>query len=166
MLEAEIGIEEFLEKYVDTERFRQACAKCGNYNKRWSCPEYDFDTLEFWRGFRTLKLYAEQLFTEGMTPAEAYAEYGRMKNELDGRLLAMESDGSVSLAAGSCARCAECTKTAGKPCVHPDKMRYSIESLGGDVVKTVSELLGTEINWADAGGLPEYFVLTGGMLLK
>ncbi|MBO4331077.1 MAG: metal-binding protein [Oscillospiraceae bacterium] len=166
MLEAKIGIEEFVEKYVDTERFGQACSQYGNYNKRWSCPEYDFDTLGYWRNFKTLRVFAEQIFTGGKGAAEAYAEYGRMKNELDERLLAMESEGSVSLAAGSCSRCAQCTRTSGKPCVHPDAMRYSIESLGGDVVKTAAELLGTEIKWAASGELPEYFLLVGGLLEK
>ena len=55
---------------------------------------------------------------------------------------------------------------SGKPCVHPDEMRYSIESLGGDVVKTAAELLGTEIKWAASGELPEYFLLVGGLLEK
>lgn len=166
MLRAEIDINSFLEKYADTERFLKSCSQCPNFNKRWSCPEYDFDAEAYWRSFAALEIYAEQLFTEGKSAGQAYGEYALKKRELDEKLLKMEDGGSVSLAAGSCARCTPCLREKGEPCVHPDLMRYSIESLGGNVVKIASELLGTEMKWGKDGQLPEYLFLIGGLLKK
>ena len=44
-------------------------------------------------------------------------------------------------------------------------MRYSIESLGGNVGKTASKLLGVELMWMEEKKLPAYFVLVNGLLL-
>ena len=75
---------------------------------------------------------------------------------------------SVSLSAGSCDLCKEegCTRKDGKPCRYPDKLRYSIESLGGDVGRTVSKLMGYELEWVEEGKVPSYYVLVGGLLIK
>ena len=59
-----------------------------------------------------------------------------------------------------------CTRPEGKPCRYPEKMRYSIESIGGNVGKTVSKLLGIELEWIQDGKVPSYFVLCGGLLKK
>lgn len=45
-------------------------------------------------------------------------------------------------------------------------MRYSIESIGGNVGLTVSKLLGIQLEWLKEGQVPEYFVLVGGLLIK
>lgn len=42
-------------------------------------------------------------------------------------------------------------------------MRYSIESIGGNVGLTVSKLMGIELEWVQEGKLPSYFVLVGGL---
>ena len=44
-------------------------------------------------------------------------------------------------------------------------MRHSIESLGGDVGKTLSLYLGQELLWGREGHFPEYYILLGGLLL-
>ena len=53
-----------------------------------------------------------------------------------------------------------------RPCRRPELMRYSIESLGGDVCATAQNLLATPIKWASEGRVPEYFVLVCGLLTK
>lgn len=74
--------------------------------------------------------------------------------------------GSRSLCAGSCAVCGEdnCSKPQGQPCRYPDRMRYSIEALGGNVGLTASRLLGINLQWIEEGKVPDYFVLVGGLL--
>jgi predicted metal-binding protein len=76
-----------------------------------------------------------------------------------------EIPGSCALAAGSCAICKECTRPKGTECRYPEKMRYSIESLGGNVVQLMKDELGIEMKWAEAGKLPEFYVLVGGLLM-
>lgn len=93
--------------------------------------------------------------------------------------------GSISLSAGSCSLCkGSCTRASGatspeghvpckdsqcelpscSPCRYPDKMRYSIESLGGNVGLTTGRLMEIELEWIEEGKLPSYFVLVCGLL--
>lgn len=91
------------------------------------------------------------------------------KEELEEEILKEEQKnlGSVSLSSGACLQCktAECARISGKPCRFPDKMRYSIESLGGNVGKSVTKYLHQELLWVEEGKLPEYFMLIYGLLL-
>ena len=91
------------------------------------------------------------------------------KEELEQEILKLEQEypGSVSLSSGACLHCknAECTRLSGKPCRFQDKMRYSIESLGGNVGKTVTKYLKQELQWVEEGKLPEYFMLIYGLLI-
>lgn len=59
-----------------------------------------------------------------------------------------------------------CSRPLGEPCRRPGDMRYSIESIGGNVGLTVSKLMGIELEWVQEGKLPSYFVLVGGLLKK
>ena len=75
--------------------------------------------------------------------------------------------GSVSLSAGSCSLCHDnCTRPDGLPCRYPDKLRYSIESLGGNVGLTLSQCMGIDLEWMEEGRLPHYFVLVSGLLRR
>ena len=98
------------------------------------------------------------------------AENAEVKEKITAELFEMENTnpGSVSLSAGSCSLCGKgnCTRPSGAPCRYPDKMRYSIESLGGNVGKTVHDLLGIQLEWIEEGKVPSYFVLVGGLLEK
>ena len=91
-----------------------------------------------------------------------------VKAELTEELYQREEDypNSQSLSAGSCQICTEdnCTRKIGEPCRFPDKMRYSIESVGGNVGLTCSKLLGIRLQWMEEGQIPDYFVLVGGLL--
>ena len=48
----------------------------------------------------------------------------------------------------------------------PQELRYSIESIGGDVSKLTERYFGKSLLWIENGVLPEYFLLAGGFLKK
>lgn len=74
--------------------------------------------------------------------------------------------GSLMLAAGCCDECATCARANGAPCIKPDKLRYSIESLGGDVEKTLELYFNERLLWGREGHMPEYMLLVGGLMQK
>lgn len=167
---ADISVEEYIEKYVAVEEFLECCKACPNYDKKWSCPSYDFDVLEYWKKYDTAYFIAEKIiFDEEYVGKEVSADdvVEEVKQKLTDELFGMEAanPGSISLSAGSCSLCTQgCSRTEGMPCRYPDKMRYSIESLGGNVGLTISKLMGIEIEWMQEGKLPSYFVLVCGLL--
>ena len=177
-LTAEISCAEFIEGFVDVPRFLACCAECRNYGRTWACPPYDFDPMDIWHGYSSVLLYAKKVMVpEGETetehdPHELYEAYERLlkpvKRELMDELYALEAKnpGSLALSAGGCDYCTECTRGAGLPCRQPERMRYSVESIGGDVLKCIRELMHEEVLWAENGHLPKHYILLGGLLKK
>lgn len=175
---AEISVNQYLENYVDVETFLESCKVCPNYGKLWSCPPYDFDPREYWAQYRTLRLLAVKIilnedYAGKSFPREKAREItqrvlSEVKERLARKLFDEEAKipGSVSLSAGSCTQCGRCPRPEGKPCRFPGKMRYSIESLGGNVGLTISKLMGIELEWMEEGKLPRYFVLVSGLLMR
>lgn len=175
--ETSICVPQYLEDFVEVQEFLKSCKSCPNYNKLWSCPPYEFDVLEYWNRFSTLKLLAskivfnEELLQHTYSQEELEQIYSKVlpieKQNLSNELFLMESDysGSVSLSAGSCQLCKECSRPSGTSCCHPDTMRYSLESLGANVGHTIRKLMGINLEWIEEGKLPKHFVLVSGLLI-
>ena len=185
--EKEIPVSEYLEGYVAVEEFLEACKACPNYGLVWSCPPYDFDVTAYWNQFSVLKVFARKIYLDGISDeAEASALLTSVKDDMSRQLFALEKevDGSVSLSAGCCSLCRGledtsqvddaaislggscCSRPCGKPCRHPEQLRYSIESLGGNVGLTCRKLMGIQLEWIEDGKVPSYFVLAAGLLQK
>ena len=163
-----VSVDEYLQTCVDVEKFLSYCRQCENYDKRWSCPGFDFEPLAIWRRFKTLRLENCVLMPAPDTDlAQMMAGLWQEKNKLHTELLAQEQQypGAMALSAGSCKICAECSRTLGQPCRQPDKMRYSIEALGGDVAKTGELYFQQPLLWIKNGEMPDYLTLVGGLLL-
>lgn len=164
-----VPVDQYMKDYLDIEGFEAFCKECPNYGKLWSCPPYDFNVENFWKQHETLQILGYKInFEEGTSGREAMDIMKDVKDKISLELFEMEekTPGSVSLCAGSCSWCEKenCTRLCGEKCRHEEKMRYSLESLGANVGKTVSEALGIKLQWVEEGKVPDYFVLVGGLL--
>ncbi|WP_037373232.1 DUF2284 domain-containing protein [Anaerovorax odorimutans] len=171
-----ISVEDYLNNYVDIPYFMEKCKECNNYNKAWCCPPYEFSVEEYWKQYKYLCIIASKIIFDEKTLSSTTSKENvekvmkevldKEKQLLSKKLYDAEKkyNGSISLSAGSCNLCENCEKLNGNPCIYPDKMRYSIESLGGNVGKTCSKLLGIELVWCEEEKLPEYFTLVSGLL--
>ena len=169
--ESKIPVTDYISDYVNVDEFLECCRSCPNFDKVWSCPSYDFEPEEYWKNYSSLYVLGYKINFDGSESEERSLEImAKVKEKIAAELFEMESTrpGAVSLSAGSCSICGKgnCTRTSDKPCRYPEKMRYSIESLGGNVGKTVHDLLGIELEWIEEGKLPSFFVLVGGLLEK
>lgn len=166
--EKTIEVEEFIEEYVNVDEFLECCKECENYDMVWSCPTYDFDPVDYWRKFKNLYVVGKKMILEEDEKENWETLMAQVKAEIGDELYALEEQypNSKSLSAGNCKICGEgnCTRKTGEPCRYPEKMRYSIESLGGNVGLTASKLLGINLQWIEQGQIPDYFVLVGGLL--
>ena len=172
-LTADVDVDEFVENYVDIERFMGLCEECENYGKNWNCPPFDFDVMEVWNSFNKLKIIAFKL---DFSDEELNMEYSdkelefilkrleRMKVKLMNDIYALESETAYGLFLGNCNLCMKCTREFGMPCKMPFKMRYSIESLGGNVDQLIEDIFGFKILYAKDNRLPEYLIFVGGLL--
>ena len=173
-----IPVCEYIENYVDIPTFSKACRVCPNYGQIWSCPPYDYDIMDYWKSYSTLQLYAEKIifsreYTDRYYEQDELSELiqkiiGKEKQLLSKKMLKLEQffPGSISLSAGNCSYCVRsCTRPDGIPCRFPEQLRYSIESLGGNVGMTIEKLMGIKLEWMEEGHLPHYFVLVNGLLI-
>jgi predicted metal-binding protein len=144
----QISISKFIDKYLDVDRFLLCCEECPNYGKKHTCPPHHFDVREFWLTFSELEIYAVTI--------PGNQSYEQAEATLMDELLMMEKQlpGSVCLSAGN----------AG--IVEEERMRYSIESLGGNVDKLCKDVLGISLEWGKDGALPEHITLVAGLLKK
>ncbi len=172
-LTADVNVDEFVENYVDIERFEALCHECDNYGKNWNCPPFDFDVEDVWNSYSKLKIIAfkmnfddEELSTNFSDSELEFVlkRLERMKVRLMNEIYALEDENSLALFLGNCNLCMKCTREFGMPCKMPFKMRYSIESLGGNVDQIIEDVFGFKILYAQNNHLPEYMIFVGGIL--
>ena len=67
---------------------------------------------------------------------------------------------------GKCMVCGKdgCARLSGEPCRFPEKMTYSIESLGGNVEKVLDRYFNEKIYWGADGHLAPSYIRVGGLL--
>ena len=108
------------------------------------------------------------VFDGSVTADEAQQRLFTEKDRYDQEMLDLEKSipGSYGLAAQECVQCKKCARLSGHPCVHPDKMRYSLEAVGCFPVELVHDKFGFDILWSDGESIPEYYLLVAGVLLK
>ena len=173
-LTADVDVSEYYEKYVDFEEVSKLCIEeqeMLGYN--WNYPPFDFDVDEVWNSFNKLKIIAFKIdFSEEELNHEFSNEeleyilkrFERMKVKFMNEIYILENQDSLGLFFGKCNLCMKCTREFGMPCKMPPRMRYSLESLGAYVDKTVEDFFGYEIKYAKDGKLPEYLIFVGGLL--
>lgn len=175
-LQKEVGVGEYMAACVDVAKFVRFCEQCPGYGGIWSCPPFSFSAEAFWRSYQTLLLYGkkivlppsllERTFEKEELEARYRAIFAPVKQGILSELFALEREypGSMALSAGSCGECDPCARKEGLPCRKPGVMRHSIESLGGDVARTLELYFGETLLWAREGRLPAHFFLLGGLL--
>lgn len=169
-------IEELKNNFWDIEKFEGFCKQCRNYGKLWSCPPYNFSIEEYVDRYKYVyivgvKIVFDEDTLSSINTKEKISNYTTetlhfMKNKIMNEMLKLEKlyPNSTSLSAGGCNLCENCSKLKNIQCVHPDLMRYSLESLGFDVGGVSSKLLNFELKWATETRLPDYFSLIAGTM--
>jgi predicted metal-binding protein len=170
---------EEIKEYFHPEVFIEYCKNCKHYNKIWSCPPYDFNVLEIIDRYKYVNIIGSKIYINSL--GESFKEllnhrdvnyasneiYEAARKVLDEKLMAIENgkDDLCALFAGRCIVCNRCTREEQKPCINPEKMHFSLESMGFDVASICKDILGDKIQWAKEG-LPEYFILISAIFSK
>lgn len=169
-------IEELKNNFWDIEKFEGFCKQCRNYSKLWSCPPYNFSIEEYVDRYKYIyivgvKIVFDEDTLSSINTKEKISSYTNetlhfMKNKIMNEMLKLEKlyPNSTSLSAGGCNLCENCSKLKNIQCIHPDLMRYSLESLGFDVGGVSNKLLNFELKWATETRLPDYFSLIAGVM--
>lgn len=167
--ETYLDIDTMLKKYYNYDVTFKKCSACSGFAGTWSCPSFDFDPKTYWQQFSRFHFIVDRVYNEGAaTVEEAQERLFAEKHIYDDEMIALEAvcPGSKALAAQECVHCKKCARLNGHPCVHPEIMRYALESLGMLAVNMVHDCFGFDILWSDGTSIPEYYLLVGGVLEK
>lgn len=178
ILTTEIDVADFVEHCIDVDYFLECCRACPNYGKTWSCPPYDFNPLEIWNQYSRFYLYAVKTITPPELLENTYEMDDLIRLGMELTLSAMkEMDEHLEaenkkfpesriIGGGRCLICGNgnCARMKGEACRFPDKMTYSIESLGGNVQETLKRYLNEDIYWGANGHLAPSYIRIGGLL--
>lgn len=175
--EVTVDAGEFVRRYRDVERFAAFCAQCPSHGNSWGCPPFSFNPVTMSDGFKTVTLMGATIAFDDMTIAACRGAKAKSRQvatqamkEVWSTLLPelMERESQLP---GSrcftfrCSLCPEgCTRPEGKPCRHPDMLRYSLESVGFDVSAAAHDLLSVDLEWSDDGSLSKHITLVTALM--
>ncbi len=158
-LSADIDLTEYIRDFRDVPRFEACCRACPAYGRSWSCPPLASDAGDMPARYRRITVYVTPVDVPPGTPADrAEALLAPVRRAMESRLLEAEhtTGGRASATIGRCLHCgdAPCRRASGLPCLHPDKVRPSLEALGFDISLTLERLFGIKLEWGRDGMLP------------
>lgn len=162
-LKAVITSAEELTPYENKECFEALCkAGCPNYNSKWACPPYSPSYSEYKKDFSKalLVLFYCHLNQFHYTRAEymkVKASNAVLKSRMDRLMRVLEAKyAGRTLSNGSCRLCKPCNLKKNRGCKRPTEMRYSLESLGLNVVQICKDHLDHTLLWYVNRKAPRY----------
>ena len=157
----EIGFDEYNEIKTEDIIFSQdvfnECAKntCGNYGKNYSCMGHSVDESKsriekYENAFLISKIVSIRTGEEMMDSLALIEKSNKALRD------AFDNEHVFVMGAGPCTKCKACSALEGEPCRFPDKIQYSMEGSGIDVVRmSINE----KMTYNAGGGRIGYFTL-------
>jgi predicted metal-binding protein len=154
---------------VERELFIKMCREgCKNYGKKFSCPPCSWDFLNIISGYEGIFVVMFLIKLEEINSTEynkVRIANSIMKSRIDRVLRLLEEKFNTKfLSTGSCRLCRTCNLKLKKPCKHPDKMRYSLESSGVNCDYLSTKLFNKPLLWFKNKKAPEYTCVIGGLI--
>lgn len=140
---------------------------CPDYNSNWSCPPHSPTFLSEAAGLPQALLvvyFSELSHFEPIAANERIRQaHTILRLNMEKHLHALEKiHQGRTLDGGICRFCVRCTcADQSGPCRWPQKMRYSMESLGLDVAAIAKDCLDFPLAWGTAEDLPRYVSAIG-----
>lgn len=169
-----------MEEYFNRQKTLGFCQACPNFARYWSCPPYAFDEAIFLKQFKYMHIIGRQFEVprddlRNIRDPQAVVDYSTKKLEAIKvmtwkTLLEIENevDGAIALIPGNCPICETqglaCARKENKACRYPGMMRFSLESLGFNVMDLLKYEVGMTMKWGDTYRLPEVLTSVSAIL--
>jgi predicted metal-binding protein len=149
--------------------FTEMCKSgCKNFGKKYSCPPFSPSFNSIFDGYEKLFVL---MFLCNLSQINS-TEYNKlrianvvMKSKIEKIMRELEKiNNSKFLSTGSCRLCKPCKAKLNQPCKHPEKRRYSLESIGINCNTLIKKVFEKELKWFKEGKSPEYTCVICGLL--
>ncbi|PWL55778.1 MAG: hypothetical protein DBY38_00350 [Clostridium cadaveris] len=171
-----------LMQYYNPKLINKYCESCNKYSKVWTCPPLPFIDKDFLLKYKYCHIISGKVLINSLDDNEInllvnrsfkkYSDISISKDNFsnifngiyyafretnDEKILKLEDTfkNTLALVSGRCLICSNCTRVNNMPCIHPNKLRYSLESLGLDVSSIMENVLGEKLQWSNEKN-PEY----------
>jgi len=154
---------------INKEFFKEKCKSCRNYNKKYSCPPLSpsfNDHVKEDNLFVLVYLMKLDQFKEYNEFHKIRIANAVLKPRIEKVMRKLEEKyNSKFLSTGACRLCKPCQLVLKKPCKHPDKRRYSLESLGVNC-DILTRKFNLPLLWYKDSKAPEYTLVVCALPLK
>ncbi len=145
---------------------KELCQGCPKHAKNFACPHFSPYFTDYIEGTREATVMAVRVMPQkkgGETFDEAARRtFTEARELLVKELLQKRGEGYIVCGSGYCMECEVCAAASGgEECILPEKMVYSLESLGVNVGELAKESLNISLEWADKDGGPTYIHAIG-----
>ena len=150
--------------------FRNLCKNgCVNYNNKYSCPPHSPTFLKFSKNSKNMSVICFKISLDQYSPLSYYnrirASNSVLKSKIDRYLLEYKLKGYKVAGSGSCRACKPCAAKTNEKCKKPDRLIFSLESMGVDVNDLVVKCFGFPLEWySKTNKEPEYTCTVGAIL--
>lgn len=156
------------------ELFLNMCKEgCRNYNKKYCCPPLSPNFNSYVKGYNQLFIL---FFSLGLKQLDNFGYYDYHKVRIGNAVIKPRIEkimryleikfNSKFLSTGACRLCKPCQLKVKKSCKHPDKRRYSLESLGVYCDILSKKLFNKPLLWYENRKAPEYTSVICALLIK
>lgn len=155
-----------LMRFHDRERILSYCRSCEKFGAFWSCPPFETPPLvAFPEWSHAVIVCLKTGVKPGTTKDQLIARFLDSRVHFGALMRRMEARcaQATALVAGHCSGCETCTRTKGKACRTPERLRYSLEAVGFDVTGLAEGLVKQKVHWPKTG-LPNYLTTVGALL--
>ncbi|WP_297130182.1 DUF2284 domain-containing protein [Terrisporobacter sp.] len=146
-LKANVCKNDILKNYMKFEYFTALCKEgCPNYNSNYTCPPNSPTFTEYVKDYKyslVIAMYMNIPKNKNMSEVHEYLRIvlSDLLIPLERKINGLLTDG------GRCIYCKECAYIDNLPCRFPEKMRFSMESMGIDLDSACKDILNYSMSW-------------------
>ncbi len=151
--------------------YKMSCEACKKYGNNLACPPYSPSFPDYVGNAKTARVICLRLpqeYFNHLVSEERYRTcFGKARNLLVDILQDYRKEGHTVAGSGPCLACERCAvEHRSEKCRNPDKMIYSLESLGTNLITLVKKCFDIELEWSSDERYADFVCAVGAVFYK
>ncbi|MCI5867278.1 MAG: DUF2284 domain-containing protein [Methanosphaera sp.] len=167
MYEKTMKTDQFYEQFNNYDEVQSHCRNCFNYEKNFTCSPVDIDIKKYITSYEYVDIIVSKLDFKPEVYEKTYSRdelnsiinntFMKQKDKIKEQLRSDEANHTRAVSiTGPCDYCGIHCREKYDICPHPEKLRYSLASLGIESSKILKDLFDIDLILIEKGKLPRY----------
>ncbi len=155
------------------DHYKMSCEACDKYGKNLACPPFSPSFLSYIDNAPVAKVIClrvpQEYFNHLPSEERYHACFRKARSLLVGILLDYRKKGYAVAGSGACLSCEICTvedEADCRQCRQPDKLIYSLESMGVNVIALVKKSFDIDLEWNSDEQFADFVDAVGAVFLN